>query len=349
MAEQFLQLLDWQAGAEIFLLAIAIYYLYLQFRGTRGARAFIAFALAYLLIMFLSSILELTVIESLLRGASFFVGIALVVVFQPELRRAITQLANYDFFVTPGEKRETLEMVAEISQALADKRYGALIAIERDMDLSEIAQTGVILEADLSMELALTIFHPKTALHDGGMILRNDRVEAAGCIYPVTQREFSDRSIGLRHRAAMGLAEEFDAVIICVSEETGNISLFHGGSMERALPHAAFKKRLTHLLLNTDEEDEGVEEEEAPTEETAEQRPAPASAPSATANAATNATNTPASRRATTKTQDSSPDPDAKDKSSTHEPDKTTVQQLESETDQPAGGHGSVVSSADKR
>jgi diadenylate cyclase len=273
------------------------------------------------------------------------VGIALVVVFQPELRRAITQLANYDFFVTTGEKRETLEMVADISQVLADKRYGALIAIERDMDLSEIAQTGVILEADLSMELALTIFHPKTALHDGGMILRNDRVEAAGCIYPVTQREFSDRSIGLRHRAAMGLAEEFDAVIICVSEETGNISLFHGGRMERALPHAVFKKRLTNLLLNTDGEDEEVEEEQTAGEDVSEQRPAAASTSGA---ATTTPAGAPAPRRATAKNPDSKADT-TQDKASTHEPDKNTIQQLESKTDQPAGGDGSVVSSADKR
>lgn len=243
---------NWRSGLEILLLAIGIYYAYMHLRGMRGSRALLAAGAGLIIITFISRWAQLEVMEYLLRSASFFLGVAALVIFQPELRRAMNDLANWRFFASTGEDKATLEKLIEMSRALADRRFGALIAIERDMELASIADTGVLIDAEMSVELALTIFHPKTALHDGGMLVRGDRFLAAGTIFPVTDKEFSDRSIGLRHRAAMGLCEQFDAVVIAVSEETGQISLFHGGTMERALSREDFKRRLNELLISGD-------------------------------------------------------------------------------------------------
>jgi diadenylate cyclase len=243
---------NWRNGLEIIILAVGIYYAYLNLRNMRGARALIAACCALMLITLISRWAELPVMEYLLRSASFFLAVAAVIIFQPELRRAMNDLANWRFFAQTSETKETAQKLIDISRALADRRFGALIAIERDMELNSIAESGVLIDSEMSVELALTIFFPKTALHDGGMIVRNDRFLAAATIFPVTDKEFSDRSIGLRHRAAMGLSEQFDAVIIAVSEETGQISLFHGGKMERALSRDDFKRRLNELLISGD-------------------------------------------------------------------------------------------------
>lgn len=243
---------NWRSGLEILILSIGIYYAYMHLRGMRGSRALIAAGCALMLITLITRWADLQVMEYLLRSVSFFLGMAAVVIFAPELRRAMNELANWRFFDFGGESQETIQLLIDISRALADRRFGALIAVERDAELGTIGETGVLVDAEMSVELALTIFHPKTALHDGGLLVRNDRFLAAGTIFPVTEREFSDRSIGLRHRAAMGLSEQFDAVVIAVSEETGQISLFHGGIMERALSRDDFKRRLKELLLSRD-------------------------------------------------------------------------------------------------
>ena len=136
----------------------------------------------------------------------------------------------------------------DICRQLAAKRFGALFAIQRRLDLSEFLETGVRIDAELTSELVLTIFHPKTVLHDGGMILKDGRIEGAACVFPVSQRELMDRSIGLRHRAALGLTEQTDAVVVVVSEETGSISLAHEGELERNLEEEEFVPRLQALL-----------------------------------------------------------------------------------------------------
>ncbi len=118
---------------------------------------------------------------------------------------------------------------------IASKGFGALVAVEREISLKPFIETGVRLDSEFSKELALTIFHPKTVLHDGGLIVHNDRMVAAACIFPLTQREDLERNLGLRHRAALGLSEESDAVAIVVSEETGQVSICHNGILERNL------------------------------------------------------------------------------------------------------------------
>src|SRR5207245_11696543 len=143
---------------------------------------------------------------------------------------------------------------------LASKQFGALIAIERDTSIRVYEETGVQLEADFSVELLLTIFHPKTALHDGGVIVRNGRIAAAACIFPVSQRETLDRSLGLRHRAGLGITEESDAVAVVVSEETGSISICHRRRIERNFTPETFRQRIAEILLHSKYEEPDSEQ-----------------------------------------------------------------------------------------
>jgi diadenylate cyclase len=243
---------NWTAAIEIAILAVVLYYVYLYLRGTHGARILIGLALVFLTLTLVSQILNLVVIGWLLRSLSVFLALALVVIFQPELRRALTDLGSHPFFTSAFEKRETIEDVTDTVFELASKGFGALIAIERELGLKAFIETGVPIDADYSKELVVTIFQPKTVLHDGGVIVRNDRIVAAACIFPLTQREDLDRNLGLRHRAALGLSEESDAVAIVVSEETGQVSICHSGIIERNLNISRFQKLLSNLLLHDD-------------------------------------------------------------------------------------------------
>src|SRR3982074_3500095 len=187
---------NWSAGIEILLLAVAIYYAYLHFRGTRGAKVLTGLALLFLTFTLVSQILNLVVISWLLRSLTVFIAIALVVIFQPELRRALAELGSSHFFSSVRQNRETIDIVADAVFELANKQLGALIAIERDTGIRSFAESGVNLDCEISQELLLTIFFPKTPLHDGGIIIRDDRIIAAACIFPVSQGEDLARSFG---------------------------------------------------------------------------------------------------------------------------------------------------------
>jgi diadenylate cyclase len=267
MINSFLQFVsqNWTAGIEILLLAVTIYYGYLYFRGTRGAKVFTGLAILFIFLTLVSQILNLTVISWLLRSLTAFVAVALVVIFQPELRRALAELGSNHFFSSAGQNRETIDILADAVFELANKQLGALIAIERDTGIRSFAESGVNLDCEISQELLLTIFFPKTPLHDGGIIIRDDRIIAAACIFPVSQREDLDRTLGLRHLAGLGITEESDAIAIVVSEETGTISICHRGKIERGFKPGHLEKRLAELLVrgeeNSNEEEELVETE----------------------------------------------------------------------------------------
>src|SRR5207302_6068220 len=257
MIDQLLQLTNrgWRSAVEILLLWVAIYYGYLYFRGTRGAKVLTGLAIVFLTLTLISTLLNLVVIGWIIRSFSVFLAIALVVIFQPELRRGLAALGGHPIFSLTSEKRETVHDLVESVTQLASKQFGALIAIERDTSIRVYEETGVQLEADFSVELMLTIFHPKSALHDGGVIMRNGRVAAAACIFPVSQRETLDRSLGLRHRAGLGITEESDAVAVVVSEETGAISICHRRRIERNFTPESFRQRIAEILLHSKYED----------------------------------------------------------------------------------------------
>ena len=244
----------WTSGVEVAILAVAIYYIYIYLRGTHGSRILIGLALVFLSLTLVSQLLNLEVIGWLLRSMSVFLAIALVVIFQPELRRALTELGSHRFFTSPTEEKEIVEEITDAVFELSSKGFGALIAIERDLSLKTVVETGVALDAKFSKELALTIFNPKTVLHDGGVVFSGGRIVAAACIFPLTQREDLDRNLGLRHRAGLGLGEESDAVTVVVSEETGQVSICHGGRIERNLSVENFSRRLRQLLFHEQDE-----------------------------------------------------------------------------------------------
>ncbi len=251
---------SWRSLVEILLLSVAIYYGYLYFRGTRGAKVLTGLAIVFLTLTLISTLLNLVVIGWIVRSFSVFLAVALVVIFQPELRRGLAALGGHPIFSLTSEKRETVHDLAEAVTQLANKQFGALIAIERDTSIRVYEETGVIMDGEFSVELILTIFHPKAALHDGGVILRNGRIAAAACIFPVSQRETLDRSLGLRHRAGLGITEESDAVAVVVSEETGSISICHRRRIERNFTPETFRQRIAEILLHSKYEEPDSEQ-----------------------------------------------------------------------------------------
>ena len=240
---------NWRSAIEIGILWLVIYHGYLYFRGTRGAKVLTGLALALLTLIFVSQLLDLKVILWLIQSITTFLAVALVVIFQPEVRRALAAIGSHHFFSSTPQNRETIEVITDMVFDLSNRQFGALIAVERDINIASFAESGVTIDCELSQELVVTIFQPKTPLHDGGLILRNDRILAAACIFPVSQREDLDRNLGLRHRAALGLSEESDAVTLVVSEETGIVSICHRGKIERNFDPESLKLRLGELFL----------------------------------------------------------------------------------------------------
>lgn len=241
---------NWKDWIEILILATCIYQIYRGFRATRGAQILVGLGIIIVALTVVSQLANFVVISWLVTHAAPFLAVALVVIFQPELRDALARLGSRSFFNYYAQRRTAfIERLADAVISLSKKRVGALFAIERGISLKKYLETGVALDAQFSTELALTVFHPKTPLHDGGMILAEDRVAGAACVFPVSQREMQDRSTGLRHRAAIGLAEETDAVVVVVSEETGAISLCVDGKLERGLTEKQFRERLAYVFL----------------------------------------------------------------------------------------------------
>jgi diadenylate cyclase len=253
----------WRAAAEIGVLWLLIYQIFRVFRSTRGARILIGLAVVVIVLTLASQLLELKVIEWIIKSAAAILAFGLLIIFQPELRNALARLGSTNLFsFSTRHQQEFLDALADAVVKLSNKRFGALFAIERSISLENYESTGVTIDAQLSVELVTTIFHPKTALHDGGIILSQERVEAAGCIFPVSQKELSDRALGLRHRAGFGISEDTDAVAIVVSEETGAISILVDGKMLRDLSEADFRKNLEDIFLSHGQSSEEMVREE---------------------------------------------------------------------------------------
>ncbi len=233
-------------------------YAWLFLRRSTGARLLPAVLLMVLVLVLLAHALHM----ELVRTFAFFVGITLVIIFQPEMRRSFVSLGSHRLFSSARENMELVEALEEAVRDLSAKRFGALFAFERGMELEPYLETGVEIDSAFSPELVLTIFHPKTALHDGGMVLRSGRIVGAGCVFPISQRETQDRSIGLRHRAAMGVTEQTDAIAVIVSEETGKISLSVDGDIIQDLTPERLTEKLVRLLNVKVEPAESAREKE---------------------------------------------------------------------------------------
>ena len=253
-----------RAVFEITVLWVIFYQLYRAFKDSRSAAI-----LAGLVIILLVSVVVLRLAHaSVLQHIAASIlgpGTILVVLFQDELRTALAKLGTLPHLRRFYEKRQGsgdfLSRVIDSVSYLSSKHYGALIVICRQNKLAEIVERGTLLDAIYTRELIGSIFMPKTLLHDGAVIVNHERIAAAACILPVAEHELKDTSMGLRHRAGIGMAEKSDAVVIIVSEETGTISLAEGNTLQRNLSRDMLRKRLTELLyaqnIKSVDEDQG--------------------------------------------------------------------------------------------
>jgi diadenylate cyclase len=194
-------------------------------------------------------LLDLTVLNALLNQFFGVLAIAVVVIFQPELRRILAELGNLPRFNPTREQREHIEDVIQTVDRLAPAKIGALIAIEQNQHLSEVVDGGVPIDSELTPEMMETIFFPNNAIHDGGVVVRDGRILRAACIFPLTQRQDLPKSVGTRHRAAIGLSEESDAVVVVVSEETGSIAYAYRGQLIRGISVEELRAFLTSVLV----------------------------------------------------------------------------------------------------
>lgn len=233
--------ITWRDLLDILLVAVLFYYLWRLIAGTRALNL-VRGVLIYLVVWFLADRLGLSTLAWLLGNAATLGAFALIVVFQPELRGLLERLGRGQQLRPPALSLEELLFAL---RRLSEKRYGALIALERRTPLGEYAATGELLEARLSARLLETLFYPGTPLHDGGVILRGDRVLAAGCVFPLSEVRLG---LGTRHRAALGLSEVSDALVIVVSEETGAIRVAEGGRLSPPQSLEALRRRLKEVL-----------------------------------------------------------------------------------------------------
>lgn len=239
----------WRHALEILIMTVGIYYAFRFMRGTRGAPIVTGFLVVLLTFALVTYLLDLKVLQWILSAFLAFLSVSLVVIFQPELRRILAELGNLPLFATAHEQRENIEVIVQTAERLADVRIGALIAIEQSIHLQEAVESGIRVDCEATPEMLETIFFPNNAVHDGGVIIKGDRIAFCACIFPLTQRQDLHKSIGTRHRAAIGLSEETDAVIVIVSEETGAISYAYKGQFVRGVTLEELRAFLTSILI----------------------------------------------------------------------------------------------------
>jgi diadenylate cyclase len=241
---------QWETGVEILLIAAVIYVLLLTLRGTRGAGMLRGLALLMAFAVVLSGVryLGLMRITWLLERLFAVSAIALVVIFQPELRRMLVRLGQTRWLGFLGKPRSlALGELIDAVAAMSKRRIGALIAIEREVGLRQVIEGGTRLNAEVTSELLGSIFFPNTPLHDGGVVIRTNHLAAAGCLFPLSENPRLHKELGTRHRAAVGLTEETDAVTVVVSEETGKISVAVKGDLMHDLSVDELKSVLHNL------------------------------------------------------------------------------------------------------
>lgn len=229
--------LDWKAIVEIAILWFVMYRIMLFFQGTRAIqvlRGIIVLVFAF----FIAQILRLETLDWLLTHLFGISVIAIMIIFQPEIRQGLARLGQQNIFKTSlGEEEvdEILKEIVEAADVLSKSRIGALIALEKEDSLKDYIESGVKIDSKVTAEMLQTIFTPNSLLHDGGVVIQQGRIIAAGCLFPLTEKPDLNRLFGTRHRAAIGLVEQTDAIAVTVSEETGDISLCYRGKLLRDL------------------------------------------------------------------------------------------------------------------
>lgn len=236
----------WRPAVEIALLWLFYYGLLLFFQGTVAVHV-LRGTLVVLLIMLVTQVLGLQVLNWLLTKFLAISVVAFLILFQPELRRGLAKIGGEYLFRVVPRKEEVIEEVVKTVAVLARKRTGAIIAIERQTHLRPYMESGILLDSEVTSELLITLFTPPAPLHDGGVIIAQGRILAGACLFPLTQDPRVSKTLGTRHRAALGLSEETDALIIVVSEETGAVSLAVRGELTRDLDRDSLGQALREL------------------------------------------------------------------------------------------------------
>ena len=260
MAELFRQL-SWWAIIDITLMTVIIYRLLLLIKGTRAMQMVLGIFIVVGSAFLLSQLYPLTSIKWLLDKFYSSIIIIIVVLFQEDLRRVLSRMGKKPF-LSPGENVSSKQILDEITRAafnLSSKHTGALIVVERNIILSKYVDIGILIEGRISNEILMAIFHTSSPIHDGAVIIQQGRIAAAGCYLPLTRDESVDPNLGTRHRAAIGISQETDALVVVVSEETSTISLVVDGKMTRNLDPKELRKILRGFFTHSSEaEEEGA-------------------------------------------------------------------------------------------
>jgi uncharacterized protein (TIGR00159 family) len=231
---------------DIVLVACGIYWMLILIRGTRAAQMSLGL-LAIVLVWILSEQLQLATLGFLLDNFLSWGVLIVIVIFQADIRRALTRVGRGLFRAPSRQETQATEEVVRACQSLAQRRVGALIVLERETSLEDHLELGTRMDAELSRELLVSIFLPYSPLHDGSVVVRENRIAAAGCILPLALRPNIASTLGTRHRAAVGIAEETDAIAVVVSEETGKISLVAGAEVLQDLDGPRLRQALLRL------------------------------------------------------------------------------------------------------
>ncbi len=234
---------------DILVVAFILYRVFLLIKGTRAVQMMFGLGILLLALIF-SRWVGLYTLNWLVQSFMTQIVLVILVLFQPELRRALAHMGENTLFssLSPIESSKFLDEIVKAAVSLANRRIGALIVLERETDLKNIIDMGTPLEAKVSKELLLSIFHPTSPLHDGAVVVQEGRIAAAGCFLPLSMSPAVAKELGTRHRAAIGLTEETDAFVIVVSEETGTISVVQGGRLNRDLDDVTLRRALTGIF-----------------------------------------------------------------------------------------------------
>lgn len=244
------QKLSYWALIDILIIAIMIYQLLLLIRGTRAMQMVLGILMTVGFAFFISQVYPLTTLKWLMDKFYSSIIIIIVILFQEDIRRMLSRMGKKTVFPTQEQvsSKQMLDEIARACSALSSKKIGALIIIERNIILSRYVDIGILLDAKVTKELLLSIFHPTAPIHDGAVIIQQGRIAAAGCFLPLTRDEDVDPNFGTRHRAAIGISQETDAISVVVSEETSAISLVVDGVVVRKLDAKELRKALTQLM-----------------------------------------------------------------------------------------------------
>ena len=255
-------MLNWlwviRAMVEIGVLAVVIYYAFQYLKRTRGWPVVAGF-LSLLALTLVTELLKLQVLSWLLTAVFTFLVLAILIIFQPELRRLLAGLGSLPIFNAGEEQeQENISMVIDVTRRLARDHIGALIVIERAVDVHHDIHSSVEMDSKASTEIIESIFFPNSPLHDGGVIINGKRITHAACIFPLTSRQEIRKTLGTRHRAAIGITEDSDALVIIVSEETGSVSYCHEGALHRDVGLDKLNEFLESTLVIPEKKPEGT-------------------------------------------------------------------------------------------